>query len=143
MYHVAEYLVPEDLYYTADHAWVEALGDGNLKMGLTDFTQKMASTLTFVQLPQVGTATRLEVPIFSYQSAKWVGWIKPAALGRVVEVNSKLTEYPGLANEDPYGKGWAIIIEPSEPVKDALARHLTAQASLEWLEKEIAQYGGR
>jgi glycine cleavage system H protein len=31
--------------------------------------------------------------------------------GSVVEVNSALTDSPGLANEDPSGKGWFLKIK--------------------------------
>ncbi|MBO8126243.1 MAG: glycine cleavage system protein H [Firmicutes bacterium] len=142
MSEVQGYSVPDDLYYTSDHAWVRLLSDGRLQMGLTDFTQKMAGKLTFVKLPDKGQRTELTTPVFSFQSAKWVGWIKPAASGVVVEVNDQLTEYPALVNEDPYGEGWVVVIEPSEPVDEALKRLYYGKDAVDWLEREIERHSG-
>ena len=35
--------------------------------------------------------------------------------GKVVEVNDDLPENPEMLNEDPYGDGWIIKIEMSDP----------------------------
>ncbi|NLY55766.1 MAG: glycine cleavage system protein H [Firmicutes bacterium] len=139
---VQGYNCPDDLYYTTDHAWVRVVNRNHVQMGLTDFTQKMASTLTFVKLPGLGDRTDPNVPIFSYQSAKWVGWVKPPAAGKISAVNAMLTEYPALVNQDPYGQGWVIEIELSEPLERVLARLMSGQAAADWLAGEIAKHGG-
>jgi len=136
------YNCPDDLYYTTDHAWVRILDNTHLQMGLTDFTQKMASTLTFVKLPGLGDPVNPNVPIFSYQSAKWVGWVKPPAAGKISAVNGMLTEYPALVNQDPYGQGWVIEIELSEPLATALARMMSGKTAADWLKGEISKHGG-
>jgi glycine cleavage system H protein len=33
--------------------------------------------------------------------------------GEVVEVNAELPKTPELVNQDPYGRGWMIVIAPS------------------------------
>ncbi|MEK7714902.1 MAG: hypothetical protein AAB387_05555 [candidate division NC10 bacterium] len=33
--------------------------------------------------------------------------------GEVVEANSELPNKPELVNQDPYGRGWMIVIAPS------------------------------
>jgi glycine cleavage system H protein len=35
--------------------------------------------------------------------------------GKIVEVNPELEEAPELVNTDPYGKGWMVKIEISDP----------------------------
>lgn len=35
----------------------------------------------------------------------------------MVEVNHSLEDEPGLVNHDPYGKGWMIVIELSNPAE--------------------------
>jgi glycine cleavage system H protein len=31
--------------------------------------------------------------------------------GKIVEINSSLDESPELINQDPYGKGWIVILQ--------------------------------
>jgi glycine cleavage system H protein len=35
--------------------------------------------------------------------------------GTVVEVNTVLADQPARVNEDPYGDGWMIVLEPTDP----------------------------
>jgi glycine cleavage system H protein len=41
-----------------------------------------------------------------------VGPAKSAAAGTVAQVNEALVARPALANEDPYGAGWLVILKP-------------------------------
>ncbi len=46
--------------------------------------------------------------------AKWVGPAKTAAAGSVVAVNDAVVATPSLANDDPYGNGWLIVLKPED-----------------------------
>ena len=46
--------------------------------------------------------------------------------GKVIEVNSELESAPESVNSDPYGKGWMIKVEMSNP--DELGELLDAAA---------------
>ncbi|GFP32824.1 glycine cleavage system H protein, partial [Candidatus Hakubella thermalkaliphila] len=35
--------------------------------------------------------------------------------GEIVKVNQKVIESPEIIHEDPYGKGWIVVIEMSDP----------------------------
>ena len=35
--------------------------------------------------------------------------------GKVVKVNDALTDEPATVNTDPYGAGWIVEVEPSDP----------------------------
>ena len=39
----------------------------------------------------------------------------PLISGKVVKINQKIQEKPQLVNEDPYGEGWFLQIEISNP----------------------------
>jgi glycine cleavage system H protein len=43
-----------------------------------------------------------------------VGPAKSAAAGEIVAVNEDLVNKPTLANDDPYGAGWLVIIKPED-----------------------------
>jgi glycine cleavage system H protein len=46
------------------------------------------------------------------ESGKWVGPAKSAASGELVAVNDALVATPSLANDDPYGSGWMVVLKP-------------------------------
>ncbi|MCG8544261.1 MAG: glycine cleavage system protein H, partial [Alphaproteobacteria bacterium] len=48
------------------------------------------------------------------ESGKWVGPAKSAAAGEVVEINEDVVATPTLANDDPYEKGWLVILRPDD-----------------------------
>ena len=58
--------------------------------------------------------------------------------GRVVAKNEELDDQPELANEDPYGTGWLIRIEPSkfDEEWDSLMSATDYAALIEELENE-------
>jgi len=45
---------------------------------------------------------------------------------------------PKLVNEDPYEKGWMIIITPTDIDKD-LTRLVKGDQAVEWLKKDIRE----
>jgi glycine cleavage system H protein len=48
------------------------------------------------------------------ESGKWVGPAKTAAGGTVVAINDALATTPSIANSDPYGEGWLIVLKPDD-----------------------------
>jgi len=54
-------------------------------------------------------------PIGTVESVKAVSEIFAPVSGRVVEVNPTLADKPELVNKDPYGAGWMVVLEASNP----------------------------
>jgi len=48
------------------------------------------------------------------ESVKAVGEIFAPLSGKVVEVNTTVTQSPDLINKDPYGQGWLFVLEISD-----------------------------
>lgn len=107
------YEFPEDLYYTPEHFWAR-VEDSLVVQGATDFTQKMAGEIVYVELPKKGRKVEQGKPFASIQSGKWVGRIHAAVSGDIVEINEELEDEPTLINSDPYGAGWIVKIGPSD-----------------------------
>lgn len=109
---MAQYDIPRDLYYTRDHAWVKVEGN-TIRIGVTDFMQKMAGEITFIRIPRVGKTLAAGATLSSVQSGKWAGKIQVPMAGKVLEANSELPGNPKLLNNDSYGSGWICIMEPN------------------------------
>jgi glycine cleavage system H protein len=107
-------VIPENLRYTAEHEWVAA-GDGPVRVGITDFAQDALGDIVYVQLPEPGTEVAAGDAFGEVESTKSVSEIYAPVSGRVTARNEALGDSPDLINTDPYGEGWLVELEPSDP----------------------------
>lgn len=107
-------MVPKELKYTSEHEWVKVQGD-RVVVGITDYAQEELGDIVFVDLPSVGEKVTAKSPIASIESVKAVSEIFAPISGEIMENNDDLEHSPEMVNQDPYGKGWITVIEPSEP----------------------------
>lgn len=106
---------PSDLKYTREHEWA-ALEEGDrVRVGITDFAQDALGDVVYVDLPDVGTEVRAGEPFGEVESTKSVSDLFSPVSGKVVERNGALDDTPELVNQEPYGDGWMIVIEMSDP----------------------------
>ena len=107
--------LPDDLLYDVEnHIWYRELPDGNVKLGMTTVATAMAGQLVAYTPKKVGRSVDAGKSCATVESGKWVGPAKSAAGGTVAEVNETLVAKPALANEDPYGAGWLVILKPAD-----------------------------
>jgi len=107
-----DYDFPEDRLYDKEHIWLKEEG-GLLRIGVTDFFQKMANDIVFIEIPATGRVLEIGKPFSSLESGKWVGRVKCTVSGAVVNANTELNDFPYLLNESPYDEGWIVDIEPA------------------------------
>jgi glycine cleavage system H protein len=106
---------PEDLRYTKEHEWVRVEGDGRVRVGITDFAQDALGDVVYVDVPEVGTAVNANQPFSEVESTKSVSDVFAPVSGTVVERNALLEDRPELVNEQPYGDGWIVALDVSDP----------------------------
>jgi glycine cleavage system H protein len=105
--------VPEDLRYTRDHEWAKPEGT-RYRVGITHYAQEQLGDVVFVELPKVGAKVTAKQSFGVVESVKAVSDLFAPLSGEIVEVNTSLPDAPQSVNEDPYGKGWMIVIDPSK-----------------------------
>jgi glycine cleavage system H protein len=125
-------VIPEELRYTPEHEWV-APGTPAVKVGITDFAQDALGDIVYVQLPDPGTAVDAGQAFGEVESTKSVSEIYAPVSGTVVSRNERLADEPELINTDPYGAGWLVEIEPTDP--ERLGRLLDAAGYRELTEQ--------
>jgi len=107
--------LPDELLYDVDnHIWVKELDDGTVRLGMTAVATAMAGQLVAFTPKKIGRSVEAGKSCATVESGKWVGPAKSAAAGEIVAVNDALVEKPALANEDPYGAGWLVVIKPKD-----------------------------
>jgi glycine cleavage system H protein len=105
--------IPENLRYTSEHEWARAEGD-RVVVGITDYAQDQLGDVVFVALPEPGTEVASGATFGEVESTKSVSDLYSPVTGTVAERNDALEGSPELINQDPYGKGWLIVIEAAD-----------------------------
>lgn len=113
--------------YTQEDTWVKVMGDGNVKVGITDYAQKMLNEITYVDFPKVGSKVVQMESLGTVESSKSVSDIFSPISGIVEAVNEDLMDDPEIINRDPYDAGWIIAITPSN-LEEELKNLLSADA---------------
>jgi glycine cleavage system H protein len=129
------YFFPDDLWYDKNHFWARIEGD-NLVMGTTDFAQRLAGDIGYVELPEEGRKVQQGKPFGSIESGKWVGRIYAVFSGEVIAVNEALEDQPELINASPYDQGWICKISP-ENLEGEKQNLMTAVDLKPFIEAEI------
>ena len=104
---------PKDLYYTKEHEWLRIDGD-HATIGITDYAQEALTDIVYVELPDVGLDVGKDEEFASVESVKSVSGIYAPVAGTITGVNEELDDAPELINEDPYGAGWIVRINPQD-----------------------------
>ena len=107
--------IPSQLRYTKEHEWVEQTSEGKFRIGITDFAQTALGDIVYIQLPKVGDQVAQGKVCGEVESTKSVSEIYAPLTGKIVLVNTELDATPEILNLDPYGAGWIIEVEVSEP----------------------------
>jgi glycine cleavage system H protein len=105
--------IPEGLFYTDEHEWIQQL-DGRLRIGISDFAQDQLGDIVYVELPEVGSRVAKEDVLVEVESTKSVGEVYAPVAGEIVAVNESVSSNPELVNQSPYEEGWLVEIKPDE-----------------------------
>jgi glycine cleavage system H protein len=112
---------PAELKYTKDHEWAKAAGNV-VTVGVTYHAQSALGDIVFVELPAVGRVLKAHETFGVVESIKAVSDLFSPLAGKVVEINSGLTDDPSRINRDPYSDAWLVKIEitDSAQLKDLM-----------------------
>lgn len=104
---------PVDLHYTTQHEWLLVLPDGTVRVGITDFAQDSLGDIVFVALPASGDEVSAGQALGEVESTKSVSEVYAPLAGRISRRNDAVETAPETINDDPYGEGWLVEIEPA------------------------------
>ena len=138
---IEKYWLSLDLYHWPQdtaHTWAKVEPDNKVRVGVDDFAQKQAGELLFIRLFPVGKEVKQGARFGTLETAKWVGPLLSPINGKIAQVNDEVLKVPKMVNEDPYEKGWMIVIEPTN-LEDDLTKLVKGDEAIEWLKKDIRE----
>lgn len=105
---------PADRVYSETHEWHKADG-ASLTLGLSKFAVDALTDITYVQMKPRGTKFKAGDVIGEVESVKTTSDVYCAVDGEIAELNPALEGDPSLLNSDPYGKGWLVKVNVTNP----------------------------
>lgn len=104
---------PTDVRYTENHEWLRA-GEKFVTVGITQFAADRLGRIGFVELPYAGELFQPGTLIARLQAGDTSGILRMPLVGQIKAVNQPIGETPAPVNDDPYGAGWIVEIEPND-----------------------------
>ena len=102
--------IPENLKYTNDHEWIKI--DGSVgTIGITDYAQGELGDVVFVDIDPNLKEIKKGQSFGTIEAVKTVSDLYAPCNGKVLEINSVLSNSPETINSDPYEAGWMVKIE--------------------------------
>lgn len=106
--------VPGELKYTKSHEWVRIEDDGSVVVGITDHAQDQLGDMVYVEVPEVGTSFAAGDACAVVESVKAASDVYAPISGEVTEANDVLADSPELVNQDAFGDGWLMKLNPGD-----------------------------
>lgn len=101
---------PDNLKYHKEHSWVKV--DGNrVTIGITEYAQESLGDIVYMDLPDADSQVEADGEIGEIESTKATSSVVSPVTGTIVKVNEGLDDAPETINDDPYGKGWIVVVE--------------------------------
>jgi len=105
---------PETLKYTKEHEWVRIEGN-TVTVGITDHAQGELGDIVYVDIPDAGASVKQGDVFGTIEAVKTVADLFAPVSGTITEFNTAVNDAPEAINDDPYGAGWIIKVELSNP----------------------------
>ena len=145
---VGKYFFPDDVWIdTSDpgHLWIKKIGENQVKMGIDEFAAKNMEEIISIRTQKKGKELEKGKFFATIESGKWTGPLIIPLSGKIVEINSEISENPSIANNDPYNGGWLVIFEArnleEELYKDPdLVKGSEVEKLEKWIEVEEEKY---
>ena len=108
---------PEELKYTKDHEWIRIEGN-TATVGITEYAQGELGDVIFVDVTP-GKQVNQHDSFGTVEAVKTVSDLYAPIAGSVTEVNPALGDAPETVNKDPYGDGWLVKMQITNPSEAA------------------------
>lgn len=119
---VAGFLAPDNLRYHPGHAWLQRERPNIARVGADEFAAALAGDISKIELPKPGQWVRQGQKVWTLHRNGEIAEMVSPIEGEVIEVNQEVLKNPALLRDDPYGRGWLMIV--NVPDEESTGRNL-------------------
>mgnify|MGYP000045606877 CR=1 FL=1 len=108
---------PSNLHYTEDHEWIFVEADNTARIGITEFAQSELGEIVYVEVNTVGEELKAGAVFGTVEAVKTTSELFLPVSGTILELNTRLENEPELVNNEPYGEGWIVKVQITDPAE--------------------------
>lgn len=134
--HVRGFVLKSGYHFHPKHVWLAPSeeGDGEFRVGIDDFFQKVIGPIDSVSLPPEGSTVKENNVCLLLHSGKRTARMVAPGDGIIQSVNPRISADPKLLNRDPYNDGWIFSMHLAG---EALRRLFHGSVAKKWLDCEV------
>jgi len=116
---LVEIVIPQDIYCMPDHSWAKLEADGTVRVGMHHVFGRCIRGITSIEFP-VKNEIRYqgEVCLRIVDSHNQVLRLWTPVSGKIIQVNPEISRDFSILIHDPYDRGWAALMEPTQFEED-------------------------
>jgi len=134
-----EFSIPGGVFISKDHCWAGIDPDGNVKIGLDDFANKLIGKIDKIEFPNLGMNVKVDQPLFSLkQGRRRISFNAPIS-GNVTEINNNLEEDLDALEISPYEQNWICKIDAAN-LDTELRNLLIGNSAVTFYQEDIEKY---
>jgi glycine cleavage system H lipoate-binding protein len=135
---VAGFSVPDNFRYHPGHTWAISETPERVRVGIDDFAAKLTGGVTRIDIPERGQWIRQGQRIIAmHHDGRELDLVSPIE-GTVIDFNQKALDDPKLAQNDPYGEGWLLVVNAPD-TKTSFRNLLGGMTARRWMEEAAAR----
>lgn len=128
--------VPTSIYYLhRGHTWAVLEDNGQVRVGMDAFSQKIMGPADALKLPEIGKVYYQDHVCMALVREGYKASVEAPLDGTVEAINPKVCQRPGLIHEDPYGEGWLFTVKPTNLERN-LENLFYGESNVTWIEQE-------
>ncbi|MBA4310566.1 MAG: hypothetical protein C0425_09555 [Chlorobiaceae bacterium] len=132
-------LVPEGLFFSKGHTWLQIDLNGQTRIGVDDFINKLTSSFVLEMSKKVGDKIKRGEKFLKVKFNGKLFNIASPIDGEIREINHKVLQDPSALKSIPYEGGWLLMVEPTN-LKDDLSLMIIGKDVIDWMRNELHRF---
>jgi glycine cleavage system H lipoate-binding protein len=128
--------VPTSTYYLhRGHTWSVLEEDGQVRVGMDDFSQKILGPADAIEFPEVGRVYYQDHVCLALIRQGHKAKVLAPVDGIIQGINAQVQQQPDLVHNDPYGAGWLFTVRPTNLTRN-LDTLYSGALNASWIDQE-------
>ena len=129
--------VPEGIFFTKSHTWLNLFPSGKVRIGVDDFVGRMVENPQIILLKKNGEAISRGEPVLTMKEDEHLLTVRSPIDGDIESINEELVRHPELLKDLLFSDGWAYTIKPRK--FSEIKGLLLGSETREWMRGEFAR----